>query len=134
MQLEVHRSRLRKKPDPPRISLNSNTGEIRFSKLAVEVFGLHEGQNIAFAEDKDDPGNWYILPGSEGLVMYALPYRGYTIHRVRSLRLAKDILESIGLEGMGTVYLPIDSAITVHGQRALPLLTRDWSLRRGNKE
>lgn len=49
----------------PQISFN-NTGGVTFNRPMVEFLGLKAGEHVAFAQDPNDPVNWYVYKASTG--------------------------------------------------------------------
>lgn len=50
----------------PYLHLNSKTGLIRITDQAAARIGLKPGDKVAFAQDEEESGDWYLYKDPEG--------------------------------------------------------------------
>ena len=84
----------------PYIHANSKTGLMRITTQAAERMGLKSGDKLAFAQDEDEPTDWYAFKSPEGFEVREgsekKPGYGLLFNNTSIVRL---IFESVAYEG-----------------------------------
>lgn len=79
----------------PRISLGKG-GTLTMNNLAAELMGIEAGDAISFAQDEEDPANWYVFKDPKGFACRAhSDQKSFTFNHSF---MVKSIKESLGLE------------------------------------
>lgn len=77
------------------ICINLKTGRIRLNPPAIELLQLKSKDSIAFAQDEDNPADWYLKKDAKGFTVTIKNDRGTLSAYINSKKLAYNILQSL---------------------------------------
>lgn len=87
----------------------SKAGQIRFNKVLSDKLGLKEGSTVAFYEDEEEPGDWYIKPNSAA--GFALRKDVSSSLLFNSKCLSDAIKNSVGKPASSKVVIPVGGSL-----------------------
>lgn len=77
------------------ICVNLKTGRIRLNPPAIELLKLKNKDSIAFAQDEENPGDWYLKKDSKGFTVTIKNDRGTLSAYINSKKLAYNFMQSL---------------------------------------
>lgn len=87
----------------------SKAGQIRFNKGLSDKLGLKEGSTLAFFEDEEESGDWYIKPNSTA--GFALRKDASSSLLFNSKCLSDAIKSSVNKSASSKVVIPVGGSI-----------------------